>query len=203
VVQDSSQHLMWVFDQDLGQWNVPWSIGGTAIHSGETAAGTVKLFVSIQGSTKSRIVVLDPTSYTELKNTTGDTFAASTYTANIKSNLLNMVPASAEIPRDGMAAWGSLQYIGVERNSVQISTVGFALDDDPTAGTTVYNNITQNRTDMPLRTQGLTLFEEIFYARKPSGRRVSFQLSWDAAATEFKVHTVDIAYEMGNQVGEF
>jgi len=203
VVQDSSQSKMWVFDQDLGQWNVPWGIAGTAIHSGEVAAGSVKLFLSLKGSTVSRIVTLDPTTYSDLKNTSGDTFAASTYTANVKSALSNIIPASNEMPRDGMGAWGSLEYIGFERNSVEISTVAFALDDDPTAAATVYNDISINRQDPSRRTQGLTLFEDIYYARKPSGRRMCFSLAWDAAATEFKIHTLDIASEMGTMQGEY
>lgn len=188
VVQDSGQDKMWVFDQDLGQWNVPWTIGGSAVHSGEVSAGNVKLFIARNG----RVLYFDPTSFIDL---------GVAYSARVKSGLMNMVPSTAEIPRDGLGNWTALQYVGIERNQFAPYNVLFALDDDPLQVT--YTSIVNNKQDPHLRTQGVYLVTDWYYARQPSGFRVSVQFDWDSVSDEFKVYTIDVANEAPNSPGEF
>lgn len=203
VLQDSALNKMYTFDQDLGQWNVPWSIGGTAIHSGEVSAGDVRLFTALKGSTKSKILYMTPATYTDV-TVSVDTFTPSaTYAAELKTGNINIVPSSDNGPRDGLTGWGDMQMVGLERNSVLLSKVALLTDDDPSDTALTYTDITPNRTDPSLRTQGTTLKEDWFFARKPSAKRVSIDLQWVAASTEFKLHTLDVAYELGNTSGEF
>lgn len=188
IIQDSIQDTMWVFDQDIGVWNVPWSIGGTAIHSGEISAGVVKLFIAHEG----RILTLNTGLWTDLEVA---------YPAHVVLGLVNIVPSSAEIPRDGMSAWGALQYVGVETNAIEVYDVSFELDEDPDDA--LYLSIKANEVNPAHRSASLSLRERWYYSRKPAGRRVSVRLDWNAVDTEFKLYTLEIAGEIGNTPGEF
>lgn len=187
VVQDAGQDKMWVFDQDLGQWNVPWSIGGSAVYSGEVAPGDVRLLVARNG----QILVFDPDQFED---------AEEPYTAFVQTGLINMIPATATTPRDGLTGWGTCQMIGIERNEFAPYNVSISMDEDPVYAT--MTSIIDNKVDPAFRTQGVHLQTDWVYARQPSGFRVTVQLDWTNVSDQFKLYTLDVVSDPG-MVGEF
>ena len=172
IVQDSAQDRMWVYDLDNGIWNVPWTIGGSAAHSGETATAVYSLLL---GRSR-RPLVLDTTIFQDL---------ALSFTAGLRTNLMELGQGK------GPGEVGNLEYVAVERNAQALGDVGFLQDEDTATGT--YTTIFANRQDPPNRTQGSSLVEDWFFATTTAGagRRVSVRLDWPAASTEFRLYALD------------
>ena len=198
VITDSAQNKTWIFDQDLGIWNVPWSIGGTALHSGEVGAGNIKLFMGKGGA----VLAMTPSAYL-------DGVGATSYTASLTSSLFELGGLAADSAQrapansvgmnqragSGMTAWGALHMIGIQRNSVDLLDIQRIFDDDPVQAS--FTSIFSNKlATPPYRTQGIFLFEQWYYDRL-SGRSAAIQFSWAAANTEFRLYAMDVAFEPG------
>jgi len=171
LIQDSGQDKMWPYDTDNGIWMPPWSIGGTAIHSGETATGTYTLLIGRASQ--------------PLKLTTNFTDLGSSYTASVTFSLSEICEGK------GPGEVGHLEYIALERNSVALSNVSVLLDEDPASGT--YQTIFVNEVNPSNRTAGTNVVEKWYYQTTTgtTARRVSTKLDWAAASTEFKVFSID------------
>ena len=172
IVQDSAQDKMWVYDLDNGIWNVPWNIGGTAAHSGETSTGVYTLLIA----RAFKPLKLTSTSYTDL---------GATYSASLTTGLMEMGEGK------GPGEVANLEYIAVERNARALGDVLFLQDEDPASGT--YSTVFTNRVDAPNRTQGTNLVEDWFYrtTTATTGRRISVKFDWPSEETEFKLFAID------------
>lgn len=170
IVQDSALNKMWVYDQENGVWMPPWTFGGTAIWSGQVALATTELLVAKSGI----VYKFDSTLF-------ADDGVAYTATVTTGLNPLSMEEKSPD--------WcGSVEAITVESNSIEPTTVKLLVDEDPASGT--YTDITAKKKNPPYRTQGTALLDKWYWHHASPGRRVSIQLNWAAAATEFKVYSM-------------
>jgi hypothetical protein len=174
AVQDSGQDKMWIYDVDNGVWMVPWSQGGTAVGSLETAQGSYQLLIGRSG----RPLVMTTTTYTDQDG--------SAYTAFIKTGLMEMGQGQ------GPGEVANFEYFALERNGHGLSNVQFIQDEDPSDGTftTIFPNLLDNA---PNRTQGTKLVEDWFYRTTTSGtaRRIAMRLDWTSSASEFILYSMD------------
>lgn len=179
VLMDGGNGKLLAFDTDTKQWMPPWAITGLeTIQSGETSAGTWKLFLGRSG----KPLAMNAASYLD---------EGSSFTGSVTLNLMDIVD-------DQPDARGSVFHVGVERNAIANSSVGLLTDEDPTTGT--YTNlalIDGNPTEDPTRVQGTDLVEKHYKTESgPIARRASVKLDWDAADSNFKNYALDIAYRV-------
>jgi hypothetical protein len=187
--QGHSQTL--AFDVNSQQWMPPWTIVGQALHSGETSPGTWTLLIGQQ--TTNKMLQMIPNQYTD----NGVTYAASGTTNLIPIVNEHLSSGSPIIDLFYPQAPGHvsyLEYVGMDTNAIQPTSVKFLGDEDPSTG--VYTDITANKVDAPLKAQGTNVVDKWYYARKPTMKRVSIQLNWAAAATNFKLYTISLAYRV-------
>lgn len=177
VLCDGGAAKLRVFDINLNQWNPPWAISSIeSIGSGQTAAGTFKLFLGRSG----KPLALDITVFQD---------EAVSYIAELYTNL-------TPINKDNPTAVSVLEYIGVERNNIALTDVSALTDEDPASGT--YVSIFANEQEPANRTNGTALVEKWYWANTPSAQRVSGYLKWAAANTKFILYTLDLAYRKVN-----
>jgi hypothetical protein len=176
VLCDGAAGKLRVLDLDTMMWMVPWPVSSiTTVYSGETAAGTHKLFLGRGGHP----LAMNYSSYQD---------EGSSYTASLTLGLISLLDP------DRPEQVAVIEYIGLERNSIDITTVKYLLDEDPLQGTPTYS--TASTADSPfLRyTTGTNLIEKWYYVRDKAGaRRVSIQFNWAAANTNFKLNTITLA----------
>ena len=192
--QGHSQTL--AYDVNQQQWMPPWTIVGQGVSSGETSAGTWTLLLGQQ--TTNKMLQMVPNQYTD---------NASTYACSGTTNLIpivneHMSSGSPIIDLFYPQAPGHvsyLEYIGIETNgsgafSGQPTSVKFLGDDDPLQAS--FTDITANIKDAPLKAQGTYVLDKWYYARKPTHKRISVQLNWAAASSNFKWYTLSMAYRI-------
>lgn len=171
VLSDGGESKLRVFDLALKQWNTPWEISGIeAVGFGQTAAGTFKLFLGQDA----KPLAMDLTSY--LDND-------ASYAAELYTNLIT-------INKDNPTAVGAMQYVAVERNSVDLEDIAYLTDEDYTTG--IYTSIIANGNDPMNRTNGVDLVEKWYTANTPAAQRISIYINWVAANTKFILYTLDI-----------
>lgn len=176
IVQDSTKNKMWVYDQDNGIWMVPWSIGGYAIQSCETAAGRYSLMLG----SSTRALKLDSTTFQDL---------GTSYTAEVVTNLMDLGSGK------GPGEVGNIEYVGIERNAVSMTDCLYLLDEDPDAGghiSMLAAPAFSLEQDPPHRTQGEQLVEKWYFCRTGTARRASIKFFWQAASTEFRLYAFDM-----------
>ena len=179
------------YDTNTQQWMPPWSIVATACTSAETSPGNWNLLIGQE--TANQMLQVTPTAY--LDN-------GVTYTASLKTNPTPIInehlgAGSAYIdlyyPQNpGQIAY--MEYFGADFNAILPNDILWELDDDPATAT--YQSIIANQTDAPLKTQGINIKNMWYYLRQGTGRRISIQLTWAAANTNFKLYTFSVAYRI-------
>jgi hypothetical protein len=172
-----------VYDLDKEQWMPPWDFSSlnlfiTAGGSLETSAGVFKAVVIGTAIT----LEFNRTKY-------DDADSGSFYVASATTNAMEL-PSKP----DKLAA---VRWVGVERGSGSTISAKLLVDDDPVSGSfTNLASITGNPVSDPRRTQGTYLIENHFHTESgPAGRRASVQLSWNAVDSNFKLYTIDVAYQ--------
>lgn len=169
---------IFAYDVDVKMWMPPWhqSTVLTQIGSGEIAAGTKRLFLANDGKP-------------EYMTTGAYLFNGAAFTAIA---LLGLLPIS-DNPDDAAA----VRYVAVERNNIANAGVAILTDEDPSVGGgTNLATISGNPADPPLRTNGQSLIEKRYSTESgPVARRASLELTWAAANSNFKLYSIDIAYE--------
>jgi hypothetical protein len=176
VLMDGGAGKLRIYDQDKEQWMPPWTITGlTAIHSGEVAAGTLRLMAGRSG----RPVEMSLTTYAD----EGNAYAASLTTG------LSVI--AEEASPDSPAY---VDYISLERDSNALSDVSLLVDDDPISGT--FTSLFGNEREPPFRTNGVALLEKQYPTeRGPVARRASVKFDWPATTSNFALYSYDLAYK--------
>lgn len=186
VLCDGGAGVLYAFDLDRGRWNTPWPLTGvTTVYSGEVASGVNKL---IAGA--------------------GDIVLAMTYNVYEDNNVAFTSWAAINITSlldpDKPEQVGVVEFIGLERDSHNLSDVSYLLDEDPTEGTPAWTSIFANETDPFLRAtvnspfqaehkSGVNLVEKWYYLRDKSGaRRCSMRFDWAANGLPFKLFTMGL-----------
>lgn len=182
VLMDGGGTSLRVYDWDTRQWMPPWSISTPqAIGSGETAAGTYRLFLGRTSGGATKPLRLTVSTYQD---------DGANYTAQATLNLLPV--GNEERPME----LGALEYVGIERNSVALSDVGILVDEDPSGAT--FTSIFGNEAAPANRTNGTNLVEFWYYNRSvvAPGRRFAIRLNWAAANSNFRLYSMTAAYEV-------
>ena len=175
MLLDGGKSRLRVYDFETEQWMPPWTVGGRAIHSGETSIGAFDLLV---GHTSSKVLKLTP----------------GTYQDNAVNYLAHLITSASDITTGENAGHlGALEYVSLERNSVALSNVQAMTDDDPTTGNFVPRD---DLVASPLRVQGTNLLEDWAYFRKPAARRAAVRFDWAAANSNFKLFSIDLAHKV-------
>lgn len=169
---DGANNKMFIYDMDTEQWMPPKALAfgsaASALSSGESASGTVKLAIALN---KTQMYTLNAAKY----NDGGTTYAA--------TGILNLLKTEKAI--------GSFERFAIETDTHTASTVGYLLDDDPTLGT--FTDITANISDPVRRTQGTNLVKKLYRPDgKPNCERVSGKFVWSAAEANFTCYTLEI-----------
>ena len=177
ILMDGGAERLRVYDIDNQQWMPPWVIANiTAIYSGQTGAGTHRLFLGRSGTP-----LFQGTAYQD---------AGSNYTAVARLNLFDLVP------EENPSMYGILDHVAIERNSTALADVRWLTDEDPENATYTIAEASQ---DPPNRTQGTNLVESWYMTRSDDdlrgARRVSIELNWAAANSNFEWFGAAIAYE--------
>ncbi len=172
---DGEDSLLRVYDFQLEQWMPPWTVGGRAIHSGETSAGAFDLLV---GHTSLKLLKVTPSAYQD---------NGSNYAAHAITNSFNITTG------ENAGRLGELEYVSLERNAVALSNVQAITDDDPRSGPLVGS---QRLGAAPLRVQGTNVLEDWAYFRRPAARRGAVRFDWAAANSNFKLFTFDLAHKV-------
>lgn len=166
-----------VMNLDTKLWQVPWTFGGTAIHSGETSAGKYSLFL---GATDGIVYTMTPDAYLDPG---GDP-----YPAELVTSLFDL------IGKDYSGHVGALEWLSVERDDHPLFSVERLVDDDPNNVNAIFTNIVGNVKTPAQREQGTFMLEEWFFSTEPRGRRISLKMTWEAVNSIFRVFSLDIAY---------
>lgn len=183
LLLDGPTGKIYPYDLDTKMWMVPWTVGrsGSALNSGETASGVVKLTLAYNGS---KIIHQDSLSYVD---------GSTPYVASGTTNLLEMHPPN-------ISEWnGVIDYIALETNAKVNSAVSVMTDDDPVTGT--YLDVTANVQDPPRREQGANLVKKL-YECSPDTKaceRASFKMDWPAENSNFLLYTVDVGWHPMNE----
>lgn len=180
VLGDGGASKLRVYDLNLGQWNPPWNFTALGtVGSGQTAAGTFKLFASGRASAEVPLVV-NHSNYQD---------DGASYIAEVYMGLYQINP-------DNPTSVGCMQYIGVERNAIALTDASYLTDEDFTTGT--YTSVFANEKDPANRTNGTNLVEKWYWANTPAAQRVSAYLKWAAANSKFVLYTLDVIYRKVN-----
>ena len=174
VLMDGGNDKLYVHDLDQNQWMPPWDISTvTALHAGEVAAGSQKLFLAKNG----RILTLNRSSYLD---------EGSAFTASVTTN------AFAVLPDADPNADAAVETLVIERDKHAISTVGVLTDEDPVTDSPTFTTLT-NSTDPVNRTQGTNLVEKHFPTEYgPVSRRIAAQITWTSSNQNFKLYSMDV-----------
>lgn len=182
-----SNETRWVFDLDNGIWMVPWTVGGSAIYSGETAPGVYNLLMARHvGANDYRIRKLSLAFVDD----------SAPFTAYVMTNSIPVIVGK------GAGELGNVEIIALERNENPASDVSFILDEDPNKTLATFTSIFANERDAPNHSQvsQVYLFEKWYFARTGTGRRVSIRIDWPSSVNEFRLFTIDI---IGNPLMEY
>jgi hypothetical protein len=183
----------YVFDMDTNQWMPPWNLRLTlnpsipaVMASGETSPGVIQLLVA----DSTGVYALNPDIYTD----NGGQYASSLTTNlfEISHGQSLFLPASAGFT-------GEAEYLSVESDTIQPSTVQFLTDDNPLVTDFAEPLVPVNPA---LRDQSLNVIEKWYYWRKPFARRAAWKLTWAASPTNFKLYSMDVAFKPLQQAGQ-
>lgn len=177
VLCDGGASKLRVYNANLKMWAPPWSI--TTLESvgvGQTAAGTMKLFVGKGG----KPLAVSHSSYQD---------DGSSYTGVLFTNLF---PINSENP----TGVSDLEYVGFEKSSVAFDEVAYLVDESPSGAT--YTSIFANQADPPYRTQGTNLKDLWYWSRSPAAQRVSIKASWAAGTDAFTLYSIDVVHNLVN-----
>lgn len=177
VLCDGGAERLRVFDLSMKQWSPPWNIeDATMVGVGQTAAGTVKLFLSRDG----KPLAVNHSNYQD---------DGTAYEAELQTNLYPINKANP-------TSVSVLEYVATERNGIELSDVAQLTDEDYTTGT--YTSLFVNEEDPPNRTPGTDLVEKWYWSNSVTAQRVSAFLKWSAANTKFVLYALDLAYRRVN-----
>lgn len=189
----STGSSLFVYDVDEQQWMPPWTVAATCIASGETSAGTYDLVAAIGG----KVYKLNANAFND---------AGSAYSWKAVTSMFNMVPDFgrrfsyiAQGIYDEPTRAGGPWYFGLERNYYAIASARVLVDDDPTASSSAWQDVSANKADIGLallRNQGSSLVQDIYaMAGKPVGRRIAFMVTGQTADQHDKFYQFFIAYK--------
>lgn len=190
---DPSHSNTKVFDVNQQEWMPPWSIVATACTSAETSEGNWTLLV---GGTNKQMGQMTPGTYLDF---------GATYDSNLITNQIPIVEEHLATGNPVIDLYypqkpghiSYIEYFGVDMDitgSSDLNFVGYVLDDDPNQA--AFTNVIANSVDAPLKTQGTFILNKWYYDRKPTGRRASLKMGWQAGATNFKLYTFTMAYRI-------
>ena len=171
LLLDGEDSILRVYDFDNEIWMVPWTVGGGAIHSGETSLGAFDLLL---GHTSKKCLKVG-TAYQD----DGTNFAA-----DLTSSLFRVVTTPGKR--------GVLEYLSVESGTRLPQTISALTDDDPVLSASSFAISSSNEKD-PGRTQGLNLREQWAYFSRPPARRVSVKLEWPSENQNFQLYSLSFA----------
>lgn len=199
IILDGANSLLYIFDNDLNQWNPPWKISGgaTAITSGETSVGEVNLLVAFADG---HVCYLTPGTYNDDGAEYGET---------MKSNLLSVIPGRGSSSRNAAEVRQIAQFdmeiskAPVDGNDFLTRSPEFfacLVDDDPTQSTQeMFFDLSGNITDPQYQDQ--TIQKRFIGAKRwmvdqavPHARRVAFMAQWDASDQPWTLYTWDLAW---------
>jgi hypothetical protein len=187
---DPANSLLYVYDLDLGAWNVPWSVAGTTLESIDTAPGVTQLALALNGT---EIRTENPNRYVD------GTFE---YNAYLVTNPLSLAP---ENNPDFTAV---LDHVALESNQYQPVSVAVKTDEDSTALAVAnlgggnpyggFNVLNQSITDPPYRTNGQYLIQKNYMgtpdSATPRCRRIAVRMDWTTAEpTLWALYSIDLA----------
>jgi hypothetical protein len=198
-VLDAAQSILYVYNLDLSQWNIPWKLSGgvTAITSGEIAVGSIQLIIAFNSG---HVLYLDPSSYTD---------DGVMYTDTLKSNLLPVVPGRGSTARNAAEVRQVVQF------DMEVSTAvnadlsytartpdyfGCLVDDDPAQSIQDnYFNLSANICDPQYQDQ--TVQKRYVIAKRwmvdqavPRGRRIAFEAQWNQSANAWTMYSFDVSW---------
>lgn len=148
----------------------------TALYSGQTAAGTHRLFLGLTS-----VPLVQDSGYLD---------ATSPFPATMITNLFDIVPG------ENPSQYGVCDHIEVETNGVAAPIIGYLTDEDPNNASyqTAFTS-----TDPPHRAQGTNLVETWYPIMgdpaNVAARRISIGIQWDATEENQKLYGFAIAYE--------
>ena len=184
---DPDNSLLYVFDLDVGVWNVPWSVAATTIESIDTAPGITRLVVGVNGT---KVMLENPNLFLD---------GAVQYGAYAVTNPLSLAPDS------NPDVVGYLHHVAVESNQYPPYTVSVKTDDDPGeiaamqehSLTTGFNQL-NTVTDPPLRSNGQYLLQKNYMGNPdqttPACRRLAVRLDWTIAESAlWALYSIDLA----------
>lgn len=177
VISDAASSASSVFDCDQGQW-MPgkWTLGGYAIHSGETSPGAYTLLRTTNAGT--RVLSMSPSTFTD---------NGSTYSENLISCLMELSDGK------GPGEVGVTEFVAIDRNTVALSDVLVLTDDDPAQGTFV--SVFSNEINPPDRTQGSFVISKFYPLRGGGGQataqRAAVKFVWNAQSSKWELYTVN------------
>ena len=172
---DGGKSRLRVYDFQLEQWMPPWTVGGRAIHSGETSAGTFDLLL---GHSSLKLLNLTPSTYKD---------DGTNYTAHAITNAFDITTG------ENAGHLGALEYVSLEHNGVALSNVQAMTDDDPRIGLFVDKD---DLVDSSLRGQGSGVVDQWAYFRKPAARRAAVRFDWASTNSNFKLFTFDLSHKV-------
>ena len=174
ILLDGAQGILYVYDLDLNQWQVPWDIGTTAsaLMSGETSVGNIDLMVA-RNNTKA--LKLTQNIYLDDGNP---------YVAQGTSNMYRLTPD------DNPAIKGVHDWTEIKTDTV-IPTITQCTDDDPGFGVYVSPTTVQPSPDI---TQGTQLLTTRFNFNTPTAQMLSTRFVWPATNANFHLYNTDEAY---------
>lgn len=170
---------LYVYDLNMTRWMPPWPHASLeSVGMGRTAAGTRKLFISRSGLP----CVMGPTAYLD--------FGSASYTANAVT-----WPQTIAANNNPMIN-GQLYYVGLETNANEPSAVTVLFDTIPGSGSPV--DLTANKKDPHNRATGGGIVDKWYWtkAERPA-RRVSVNIAWPSANSQFILYSIDPAYRLG------
>ena len=169
---DGSNGILYVYDLDRRQWQVPWTVGvGSGLYSAETNVGSVNLGFSRNGT---KTLELVSGTYTD---------DASTYSAIIKTNMYRLTP-DTNVAWKGVHAWSEIK---TDRN-VPAQVLQLTDDNPDTVG---YSNITANGLASPDIKQGSALLTTRYPAYDQTAQFLSMKFVWPAANSNFHLYQMD------------
>lgn len=184
ILCDSGTGHLRVFDLEAGIWNTPWPIATV------TAVGVVEFTLG------DPIILLGFGTKVLSNSETASEDDSVPYTCSIRTCLLSILdPQRPE-------QIGVLEYIGIERNAIDVGSVKYLLEEDPLTGSPSYTTIPNTAIPPFLRnTTATNLVEKWYYLSDKAGtRRVSIEINWGSGVNNHpKLFTMTLT---GTRVGD-
>jgi hypothetical protein len=197
-ILDAVNSILYVYNLDLSQWNVPWQFTArmTAITSGELTEGNIELIAAFDTG---HMMYLNPDDFVDDGMQYGET---------LKSNLLAIVPGRGSTARNAAEVRRVMQF------DMEVSTVqqdqefiprspeyfGCIVDDDPGQSTQdMFFDLSANICDPQYQDQ--TVQKRYIIPKRwmvdqavPMGRRIAWQAQWNDSPDGWTMMSFDLAW---------